>query len=717
MEGSCDHPRARRGVGVIGQFVLKRGSVAWRLFIVISVICLLALGLLSTQPIEASAMNASAASTWASRCTSKALGLGQDTVQLAPVLPSDKTPSGGRIVPRPDGSGKWIPVIMVHGWTSQDINTAARTGAFSHFIDLSDDPTFTPDISRSLIGQLQGIPGAAVFTFDYHPYSARWVDDSYLGPALGKVIDCLYQASGEKVIIVAHSMGGLIARYAATQPGISGSNRETEISTVVTFGTPEIGSVAALLAETAADLGAGVSDELAIIRLLLSACGKLTSGDIETGTLCDDIPPPIRTFESASGIALRAGSPELAALKPWPSSIYVDALAGNVTFELPHPGWFSLPWSTRSVDVGDMIVTHGSALAGARHTRNATCDYQLNPVRGETDQIGLLFGVVARSQVAQQPLKAFTSACFHTELMRGIELTNEALGAVADDINSRAAVTANDLLSAPVPAVCTHKAGKLVNGVQPGIPANLGFMELAWLHRGAKAEAAFTAFGQLSADGTGDAATVLDCNAGGVPWPQVIAFYSPGPTLLGWAYLNEFNLPGIQPQENDYAWHIAYHNGGVAVEWSTQEEGDPAAISSLDYSATLRLSGNKLEASNLIGTTEQPTVDAFLNDLRSGDEEAASHLAAPGAGAEAASQFHSYPSALSATPRCYGLNDSLTMPAPLAALIDSGGPSEVNPDTDRLCALPSSDPGANWVALGMRHTGFRTWKVLWSRAA
>jgi hypothetical protein len=276
-------------------------------------------------------------------------------------------------------------------------------------------------------------------------------------------------------------------------------------------------------------------------------------------------------------------------------------------------------------------------------------------------------------------------------------------------------ITAKGLLSAPVPAVCTHKAGKLVNGAQPGIPANHGSMQLAWLGRGARAKAALTAFGDLSSNRGGDAATVLDCNAGGVAWPQVIAFYSPGPTLLGWAYLTDFNLPGMHAQENATAWRVTYHHGGIDIEWSTQNEGDPAAASSLDYSATLRLSGHKIVASNLIGTTEQQTANTFLEDLRHGDQATASRLAAANVGAEAASQFHSFPSTLAATLKCYGLNDMFSMPVPLAALIDEGGPKQVKPSPDRLCALASTDPGAMWVALGMRHTGFRTWKVLWSK--
>ncbi|MER7568290.1 hypothetical protein ABTZ93_35830 [Streptomyces sp. NPDC097941] len=108
---------------------------------------------------------------------------------------------------------------MVQGWTGRDTHDAADQGAFSHRIDLTANRLGTVRTTRSLIGQFQSLPGAAVFTFDYHPYSARWVDDSHLGPALGKAIDCLYKASGQKVIVVGHLISGLITRYALPRPG------------------------------------------------------------------------------------------------------------------------------------------------------------------------------------------------------------------------------------------------------------------------------------------------------------------------------------------------------------------------------------------------------------------------------------------------------------------------------------------------------------------
>jgi hypothetical protein len=225
-------------------------------------------------------------------------------------------------------------------------------------------------------------------------------------------------------------------------------------------------------------------------------------------------------------------------------------------------------------------------------------------------------------------------------------------------------------------------------------------MQLAWLNTSLLSKSAGTAFGDLNSDGMGDAATVLYCNAGGVAWPDVVAFYAQGQAglrLLAWAYITNFNLPGIRGQENGFVRRIRYQDGAVYAEWSTQDNGDAAATSTLDYSATLRLSGGKIIATNLVGVTERQTVLGFANDLRVGNKTAAD--------------------ALNAAPTCYGLNDVFTMPSPLANLIDQGGSGQVNQDTERLCAFPSTDPGADWVALGMHRTGWRTWQVLWAQRA
>ena len=61
--------------------------------------------------------------------------------------------------------------------------------------------------------------------------------------------------------------------------------------------------------------------------------------------------------------------------------------------------------------------------------------------------------------VAAAPPGAFVGPCFHGNLMRTIELTNEAVGTVNDDIANRQPLTPADLASAWVPSLCEHKAG------------------------------------------------------------------------------------------------------------------------------------------------------------------------------------------------------------------------------------------------------------------
>jgi len=378
-------------------------------------------------------------------------------VELAPSLSKDpdRNPDGSEVRISPDSRGKFVPVIMIHGWTGRSTHTEKRDGAFSHRIDLSTNQVGSVNADRSLVGQLQRNPGAAVFTFDYHDYSARWVDDSHIGPALGDAIDCLFRATGEKVIVVAHSMGGLATRYALSTKGKAGVDRATEVSTVITFGTPNTGSVAAMLGAAAADVSAVTNSQLAVLRLVLAGCGRMSTSSLQTGTVCDWLPEQVRAFDSEAGRALRYGSRQLAALKPFPKTITVNALAGDTTFEVPKLGWFTMPWDTYKVPAGDMIVTTGSATHGASTETKAKCSYQLNAVRGATDTAALYLKLAAQNDVARQPLGAFSGACFHGSLMRTIQLTNEATGAVNEDIQSRRPITDSELLNSTLPArVC-----------------------------------------------------------------------------------------------------------------------------------------------------------------------------------------------------------------------------------------------------------------------
>lgn len=669
---------------------------------------------------------------WSTTCSSAALGLDKDTLGHAPVLTDDKAPGGGPITAEPDSRGRWVPVILVHGWISKSTHEEERSGTFSHVIDLTANRMGPASGDRSLVGQFQGIPGAAVFTFDYSPYAARWVDDSHLGPALGKVIDCLYAASGkQKVILVGHSMGGLISRWAASQPGSTGSTRVGEISLGVTFGTPETGSLAAQIGAFIADPATAAANltgtqqgllpsQATVLGSILSTCGRLSSDQIETGTLCDRIPVQARTFASDAGVALRYGSPQLRALAPWPEGIILDAVAGDTHFSVPKIGWFAKPWDVDRIPMGDMIVTRGSALSKASLASDTTCSYQMSAGRAVADQVGLFFGLTSKADVAQQPLGAFSGPCFHSSLMRGRELTNEALGAVADDIAARQPVTEKELLSAPVPASCQHKAGKLKNGTLPGLQDGQGSMDLAW-RVGRQPKKNVLQFGDFTGDGIGDAAVVLYCYAGGVSWPEIIAFYGRtgsakepvGLRLLAWKYTTDIvDTPGGQ---NAFVQSMTPTGNGIRSSWVTQQEGDAGCCPTTTVTATVRLDHGKIIASDVVRETEQPTATKFFAALARGDASAARSVAAADVLTAVQADLDAVPAlkaAAATKPTCIGLI-SLDQPEPIDTALGIGGYdvptfSEVN----RFCYVAT--PGGEYGVAGLRN-GPDGWRVTWWR--
>lgn len=360
-------------------------------------------------------------------------------VDRAPVLGSDRNPDGSRIVQKPDARGKYVPIIVIHGWTSS--STHGPTGTFSHTIDLTALPGQTSKVRASLIGQLQRIRGAGVYTFDYHRDSSKWVTDDKLGPQLGRAVDCLFAATGEKVILIGHSLGGLLSRYAAAQPGPTGPDRADEISRIITFGTPQTGSdlantVAAGI-DGAAVSGAARGDPVTpLLRLMLSYCGDRTSAAVETGTACDFLPTVVRAFDSEAGRALQTGSSELAQLKPVPSSIPLNALAGDARIS-GSEGWFGSP-RVGEYHAGDLIVPLASATDGATTTRTVTCRYQLDVTHWEADKLAVKLGQKSQLDVAGSPTAAFAESCYHSNLMRVVQLTTEVLGLVSEDIAARA---------------------------------------------------------------------------------------------------------------------------------------------------------------------------------------------------------------------------------------------------------------------------------------
>ncbi|WP_196249893.1 esterase/lipase family protein [Rhodococcoides fascians] len=360
--------------------------------------------------------------------------------ETADVLNTDTHRNGQPIVQSRDGRGRWVPVLFVHGWTSRAAHDNAREGAFSDYVDLTSNRVGVAEGDRSLIGQLQTIPGVASFTFDYHDKSGRWVDDEGIGPALGRAIDCLYEESGdEEVIVVAHSMGGLATRYAL---GLDAS-RASRVSTVVTYGTPNTGSVAALVAAVGVDAGtkalsrAGAvgAATATVLRIILASCADSSTISMkDAGGICAT---PFGAFAGEAGKALQVGSRELDRLAQWPDGVEVHALAGDARFDITERSWFGVRVEPVRGEPGDLIVTKDSATAGSTESSRVQCDYQLNVKQGAQDSIGLMAEVVPLNEVPDGPWASVHGACFHNNLMRALELSVIATSVVNDDIAAR----------------------------------------------------------------------------------------------------------------------------------------------------------------------------------------------------------------------------------------------------------------------------------------
>jgi pimeloyl-ACP methyl ester carboxylesterase len=121
-----------------------------------------------------------------------------------------------------------MPVLFVHG-----INSGADTW---------DGPGDKPE--EWFPRKVSKLPHVTAWTFDYQQAQPAWVTDRRIGPALGTAIECLADASGHKVMVVAHSMGGLATQYAVSQPSRNPGGRIwQEVSEVITIGTPFHGSL------------------------------------------------------------------------------------------------------------------------------------------------------------------------------------------------------------------------------------------------------------------------------------------------------------------------------------------------------------------------------------------------------------------------------------------------------------------------------------------
>jgi pimeloyl-ACP methyl ester carboxylesterase len=332
---------------------------------------------------------------------------------------------GAKPVPTPHPDGRYTPILLIHGF----ISSPATWSSPIRYSTTSDEPHAT----NSIIGNLQRLPGGIVFAVDYRRTSTRWFPKpGGGGAAFTHVADCVSaegRFQGHRMIVVGHSMGGLIARWAVTDaPGAA--ERAKHVGLAVTIGTPFEGSWIAAIGTAIADSVAAASvgpTNLAAIRDLTHA---LT-------VACEGIGgEPCETFNAmvdflATAHAFVPGSPELKALSPWPDGIRVHTLTSSATvtdvsglFLSPGPG---------SVELGDVVVGRESATTGAFEDKVEHCQYTMSSLRVAADRA---LNLIHLSLESSQPrfVLGLLTACFHIHEPGLLEHSADVTGIVADQL-------------------------------------------------------------------------------------------------------------------------------------------------------------------------------------------------------------------------------------------------------------------------------------------
>jgi hypothetical protein len=152
-------------------------------------------------------------------------------------------------------------------------------------------------------------------------------------------------------------------------------------------------------------------------------------------------------------------------------------------------------------------------------------------------------------------------------------------------------VTVEDLMAAPVPGLCQHEAGNLINGQLPLQDPFYGFVSVA--PKSAVDDSPMVAFGDLNGDGADDGAMVTSCSAGGVAWPATVQLYTGGPTRLGGVDLGEVT------HGREYVTDLSISDGVAHVSWITQGPNEPACCGTVKMAGDMRVKGSDVVMENV----------------------------------------------------------------------------------------------------------------------
>ncbi len=622
-------------------------------------------------------------------------------IELAPVLKTDRTDAGQPIVQKADRRGVYVPIILVPDFHGRAKHDDARTGDFSQVIDMGAGGPAPVAPRASLIGQLQQLPGAAVYTFDYRASAGSWVDDPGIGPALGDAIDCVTSALGQKAVLVTHGVGGLAARWAVGGQ-VEGRDRGSQVTTVIGYGSPQTGSQLAELLNTG--VGATASEPRTILRLLVSACRALKPAVFTEQSPCGFLPVEAGAFARPGGDAFRGQSPQHLALRPYPDNVRVHAFAGDVVVNATNLGWFGLkPFRANDIPLGDLVSSTASTTIQALSQLRASCRFTLDAFGSPSQSAGIRMAEAGVAGAAL-PFPSTVRPCYAPSLVRVTQFAERIKELLNNEIRNRQPLDLRELESLAVPSACGHPAGTLVGGRLPGIAPGAGQVALASTLFPDRFDN-FTSFGDLTGDGVADTVAVLKCeNVNGIGADVVVA-YDSGARLLG-----SINLADVTQRPINEIYTVQVSGGRAIMRWRTTE--DPAttetvvdAEASFSFDPTSGLRAGRLSSFNVTAP-----VAKLLEKIRAGRSgSAVKKLAPPEIIAAMISANRAAPFGEA---KCYGPSTAPNSGWPDQALddYDDWPPQDGLAHGDRFCLIAL--PDGSYALLGMQHTGFTSWRAV-----
>jgi hypothetical protein len=162
-------------------------------------------------------------------------------------------------------------------------------------------------------------------------------------------------------------------------------------------------------------------------------------------------------------------------------------------------------------------------------------------------------------------------------------------------------LSAESLLSAPVPSLCDHPAGTLVDGRLPGIPETAGgvwLYRIGWTPDDGATASQLGALGDVTGDGQDDAVVTLGCYQGGVSWPDTVHVYTAGPAHQAELRLADLIDTGWEHRESVLSVAVS-DDGTFTLEWITHAPGDAMCCGSLTMRGTFTVDGDQVKVASL----------------------------------------------------------------------------------------------------------------------